>query len=175
MSACSEHLSGHTEFLWFKPSPIHGIGGFALRRIRAGTRVIQYLGERIGKQESLRRCESNNSFIFSLNEHEDLDGSVSWNPGRFINHSCEPNCDAELVELEIWLVANRDIEAGEEITFNYGYDLIDYREHRCACGSPKCVGYIVAPEFFEHLRRRRGEPFKPNERITDEDIKRLFG
>lgn len=147
-----EKIPGPAGSLCFKPSPIHGIGAFATKRIHAGIRVIQYVGQRIGKQESLRRCESSNSFIFSLNAHQDLDGNVSWNPARFINHGCEPNCNAELQHEEIWLIANRDIEPGEEITFNYGYDLIDYREHRCTCGSPKCVGYIVAPEFFEHLR-----------------------
>jgi hypothetical protein len=79
---------------------------------------------------------------------------VDWNPARFLNHSCAPNCEAQFADGRIWLVAIRDIRAGEELTFNYGYDLTDYREHPCRCGAVSCVGYIVAEEFFEHVRRQ---------------------
>jgi len=143
-----------TDLLIFKDSPIHGRGGFARTAIGAGTRIIEYVGERISKNESLRRCEQNNSCIFSLNDQEDLDGDVEWNPARLINHSCTANCEAELEEARIWIVARRDIEPGEEVTFNYGYDLVDYREHPCRCGSAGCVGYMVAEAFFEHVLRR---------------------
>jgi hypothetical protein len=140
-----------TELLVFKASPIHGSGGFAKAGIAKGTRVIEYVGERISKSESLRKCEGNNEFIFSLNEEQDLDGDVAWNPARLLNHSCAPNCEAELQEDRIWIVASRDIAAGEEVTFNYGYDLVDYRDYPCRCGAPNCVGYIVAEEFFEQV------------------------
>ena len=142
-----------TEWLIFKGSKIHGLGGFAKTEIPSGTRVIQYLGEKISKRESVRRCELNNQFIFALNDREDLDGDVDWNPARFINHSCAPNCEVEWDGSHIWIVAKGDITAGEEITFNYGYDLVDYREYPCACGSAGCVGYIVAEQFFERVRR----------------------
>jgi SET domain-containing protein len=52
-------------------------------------------------------------------------------------------------------VALRDIAIGEEVTFNYGYDLEDYKEHPCGCGTRKCVGFIVAEEYFEHLLSRK--------------------
>ena len=65
---------------------------------------------------------------------------------------CSPNCEAEIEEGRIWFFALRDIAVGEELTFNYGYDLVDYREHPCHCGSPECVGFIVAEEFFEKVR-----------------------
>ena len=138
----------------FRASPIHGLGGFAKTAIGKGTRVVEYVGERISKSESLRKCEGNNEFIFSLNDEQDLDGDVAWNPARLLNHSCAPNCEAELQEDRIWIVATRDIQAGEEITFNYGYDLVDYREYPCRCGAPGCVGYIVAEEYFEHVLSR---------------------
>jgi len=118
-----------TEQLVFKASPIHGVGGFARRDIPAGTRVIEYLGEKISKAESLRRCERNNEYIFELDDEHDLDGNVSWNPARFLNHSCAPNCEAILEGGKIWILAERDLKSGEEITFNYGYDLVDYKEH----------------------------------------------
>jgi SET domain-containing protein len=143
--------ASETDLLEFRSSPIHGLGGFARKVIGKGTRLIEYVGERISKSESLRRCEGNNEFIFSLNDEQDLDGSVAWNPARLLNHSCAPNCEAELQDDHIWIVAMRDIPAGEEVNFNYGYDLVDYRDHPCRCGAPNCVGYMVAEEFFEHV------------------------
>jgi SET domain-containing protein len=136
------------------PSPIHGRGGFATRFLPRGARVIEYTGERITKAESLRRCEAHNWFIFGLDEEFDLDGNVESNPARFFNHSCAPNCEAVCEEGRVWIVALRDIQPGEEITFNYGYDLVDYQEHPCRCGAPECVGFIVSEEFFPGLRRR---------------------
>jgi SET domain-containing protein len=144
-----------TEWVRFGTSLIHGLGGFARRSIPGGLRIIEYVGERIDKGESLRRCEEHNEFIFSLNEHEDLDGNVEWNPARFLNHSCAANCDAELIEGAIWITARFDISAGEELTLNYGFDLVDYKDYPCCCGSPGCVGYIVAEDFFEHVKKQR--------------------
>lgn len=139
----------------FKCSPIHGTGGFARVTIEAGARIIEYVGEKITKAESLRRCEQENQYIFALDDECDLDGNVPWNPARFINHSCAPNSEAEVDEGRIWIVALRDIAAGEELTYNYNYDLVDYREHPCRCGAAECVGYIVAGEFFDHVRGQR--------------------
>ena len=158
-SPSSDQGSGHslaqaifeTDLLEFKTSAIHGRGGFAKTAIGKSTRVVEYVGERISKSESLRRCEGNNEFIFSLNDEQDLDGNVDWNPARYLNHSCAPNCEAELQDDHIWIVATRDIPLGEEVTFNYGYDLVDYRDYPCRCGAPGCVGYMVAEEFFEHV------------------------
>lgn len=144
-----------TEFLVFKRSPIHGTGGFARVNIKAGTQVIEYVGERITKAQSLEKCQANNSFIFAIDDAHDLDGNVEWNPARFVNHSCAANCEAQLVDGRIWIVAVREIRIGEEITFNYGYDLEDYREHQCVCGAANCAGYIVAEEFFAHLSGRK--------------------
>jgi len=135
-------------------SPIHGQGGFTTRFVPKGERVIEYAGERITKAESLRRCEAQNWFIFSLDEEFDLDGNVEWNPARFLNHSCAPNCEAVCEEGRIWIVALRDIRPGEEITFNYGYDLDDYKEHPCQCGAPECAGYILAEEIIPQIRNR---------------------
>ncbi|HLH57330.1 MAG TPA: SET domain-containing protein-lysine N-methyltransferase [Verrucomicrobiae bacterium] len=140
-----------------RPSGIHGVGAFARREIPAETRIIEYLGEKIDKQESARRCQSNNVFIFSLNDQQDIDGNVEWNPARLLNHSCSPNCEARLEADRIWIFALRDIRAGEELTFNYGFDLVDYRSYPCQCGSPECIGFIVAEQFFEHVRLQNFE------------------
>jgi SET domain-containing protein len=139
----------------FRRSPIHGTGGYARKDIPQGARVLEYVGEKIDRRESLGRCQGNNEYIFRLNEQLDLDGKVEWNPARFLNHSCAPNCDAELEEERIWILANRDIRTGEELTFNYGFDLEDYKNYPCCCGASNCVGYIVGEEFFEHVRAMR--------------------
>lgn len=143
-----------TELILFRRSAIHGTGGYARKDIAAGTRLIEYVGEWISKDESHKRCVANNAYIFTLTDKVDLDGNVPWNPARFINHSCTPNCEAEQDDDHIWIIALRDLVAGEELSFNYGYDLEDYREHPCRCGTPACVGFIVAEEYFDHVRQQ---------------------
>jgi SET domain-containing protein len=140
--------------LELRPSPIHGSGAFALQAIPAGTRIIEYLGERIAKAESLRRCAGGNHGIFHLDDQWDVDGNGEKNPARFLNHSCAPNCHAEGLDGGVWILAQRDIARGEELSFNYGYDLCELEEHPCRCGANQCVRYIVAEEFHDLVRRR---------------------
>lgn len=137
-----------------KPSRIHGTGVFARAMIAKGTRILEYVGERLSKDESLRRRQGGNFFVFTVTDDFDLDGAVDWNPARFINHSCGPNCEARMEDERIWISALRDIPAGAELTFNYGYDLQDYEEHPCLCGAPQCTGFMVAEEHFEEVRRK---------------------
>src|SRR5690349_15830152 len=107
-----------------KPSPIEGQGAFARSALAAGTRILEYLGEKIDKQESLRRCQVGNPCIFHLDAQWNLDGNVEFNPARYLNHSCFPNCEAELFEGgRIWILTTRPVAAGEELTLNYSYDL----------------------------------------------------
>jgi uncharacterized protein len=138
--------------VYSRESTIEGRGLFASQAIPSGTRILRYLGERIGKEESTRRCEAGNHFIFTLDDDWDIDGDVPENMARFGNHSCSPNAEAIIEGSEVWIETVRDIAAGEEITYNYGYDLEEYREYPCRCGSPDCIGYMVAEEFFEHVR-----------------------
>ena len=148
----------HTDSLiHFNNSTIHGTGGFARAHIPAGTRLVEYVGRKIDKQESLRQCELDNPYIFTIDDEFDLDGNVDWNPARLLNHSCSPNAEAQQEEDRIWIVALRDISDGEEITFNYNYDLIDYKEHPCRCGSSNCIGYIIAEEFFDTIRNHSAQ------------------
>jgi len=147
-------MQATTEQLWeLKPSRIHGTGVFARADIPAETRVLEYVGERVDKEESERRRKAGNFFVFIVTDEFDIDGLVDWNPARFINHSCAPNCEAREEDEHIWIYALRDIKAGEELCFNYGYDLQDYEEHPCRCGAPNCLGFMVAEEHFEDVRR----------------------
>jgi hypothetical protein len=145
-------------------SGIHGRGVYARTEIPDGTRVIQYIGERITKAESRRRearrlAEQRRGgegcvTIFDLNRRYDLDGRSARNVARFINHSCAPNCRAESLRGRIWIVARRDIAAGEELTFDYGYALKDWALHPCRCGAKRCAGYIVGASQRWRLRRK---------------------
>ena len=149
-----------TKWLKFRYSEIEGRGAFARKAIPSGTRVIEYLGRRITKEESAKLCEDFNEYIFDLNSDFDLDGNVEWNPARLLNHSCDPNCEAEQEDETIWIVATRDIRKGEEVTFNYGYSLENYRDYPCQCGTDECVGYIVAAEYHDLVRRENDLPRK---------------
>lgn len=135
-------------------SDIHGWGAFAKKKIAKGKRIVEYLGEKIDKKESARRCEDLNYYIFEINDEWDIDGDVEWNPARFLNHSCEPNCEAVNEGDQIWIDVIKDVKKGDELTFNYGYDIEDYRDHPCRCGAGNCLGYIVAAEFFDDVRRK---------------------
>ena len=141
------------ETIEFRDSGIHGVGGFALCKIKKGAAIIEYLGEKITKSEAALRVAADNPFIFCLDDEFDVDGDVTWNPARFLNHSCEPNAEAEIFGDQIWIMALRDIRPGEEITFNYSYDLENYEEHPCRCGAAQCVGYMLAEEFFSKFGR----------------------
>lgn len=92
-------------------------------------------------------------YMFILNKTHDIDGNVDWNDARLMNHSCEPNCEAEIVRGRIWYVATKFIAEGSELSLNYGFALENWEDHPCRCGTAKCVGFIVAEEYWPKLRR----------------------
>ena len=151
-------------FCEVRQSPIHGRGVFASRSIRKGTRILQYVGEKIDKEESNRRglalfeeakkTGGASVYIFDLNNEWDLDGNKEYNDARLINHSCEPNAEMVNEDDELWLHALRDIRREEEITFDYGYDIEHFLDHPCRCGTDSCVGYIVSQTQWKQLRQR---------------------
>jgi uncharacterized protein len=127
------------------PSQIAGQGLFAAQDIPKGTRIIQYIGARIPKEESVERLAQGNMYIFAFNERYDIDGKTLKNKARYINHSCDPNCEAIVTKRTIWIVAVRDIKAGEELSYNYG---LTAKQYRCHCGSTHCCGYILDPLYW---------------------------
>ena len=129
-------------------SPIDRQGLFAATDIPPGTRIVEYLGEKISKDESARRLAQYNTYIAHLNEQYDIDGETLANTARYINHSCDPNCTVEHTAEAIWIVALKHIQAGEELSCNYGYDARDYDQFPCRCGAPSCCGYIVGREYW---------------------------
>jgi SET domain-containing protein len=129
-------------------SSIAGQGLFATADIPQGTRIIEYTGEKISKRESLRRLAQGNVYIFQLNYRFAIDGQAPENLARYINHSCDPNCEADKIADHLWILALRDIKAGEEFTYNYGYKKENYLQYPCTCGARNCCGYILAREYW---------------------------
>lgn len=134
-----------------KDSLIEGTGLFATRDISKGAKIIQYVGRRLTKKQSDKLDDTR--YLFELDDKYDLDGNILKNKAGFINHSCDPNCETENIDGEIWIVAIKDIKKGEELSYNYGYDLEDAKDYPCNCGSKNCVGYIVKEELWPELKK----------------------
>ncbi|PIN74769.1 SET domain-containing protein-lysine N-methyltransferase [Candidatus Woesearchaeota archaeon CG10_big_fil_rev_8_21_14_0_10_37_12] len=155
-----------SEWAAVKKSKIDNKGMFATKDIPKGTLIIEYAGTRLTKAQSEKRAdeiidEAKNKFgkadsvyIFELNKRYDVDGSPLWNTARYINHSCDPNCESDIIKGKIWVKSIRDIKKGEELSYDYGYDIDEYEDHPCKCGASKCVGYIVSQDDWEKLKRR---------------------
>lgn len=129
-----------------KESSIHNKGLFANALIREGERIIQYTGEKISKKEGDKRSDKQEDtgvpmVIFELDKKYDLDASVGGSGAEYANHSCNPNAESESDNGEIWLIALKDINPDEEITYDY-YFAADAEHSPCICGSGKCVGKI---------------------------------
>jgi SET domain-containing protein len=137
-------------------SPVHGMGAFALRRIPKGTRIIEYLGERVSHQEADRRYESKaaddaHTFLFIVDARTVIDAGVDGNEARFLNHSCHPNCESVIEGGRVFIEAVRTIEPGEEMTYDYQIqreadDPPDIDEvFICRCGFADCRGTMLSP------------------------------
>jgi SET domain-containing protein len=137
-----------------KRSPIQGLGAFATRRISRGTTIIEYAGQRLTPAESEARYpddagERHHTFLFMIDDDVVIDASVDGNEARYINHSCDPNCDAVIEEERIWIEALRDIEPGEELAYDYAYELKERHTparkalYPCNCGARNCRGTLL--------------------------------
>lgn len=149
-------------------SLIHGRGVFAARRIRKGTRILEYKGERIDNDEADRRYDDNrmkrhHTFLFTLDKNTVIDGAIETGGGdaSFINHSCDPNCEAIITGKKIFIHARRTIEPGEELAYDYQYERTGENDdelekfYLCKCGAPNCRGTIMKSETKRTSRRRR--------------------
>ena len=141
-----------------RKSGVHGKGVFALRPIAKGERIIEYTGEIITWPEALRRhphdpTDPNHTFYFHIDEEHVIDANVGGNAARWINHACEPNCEAdETDDGRIYIQALRALKPGEELFYDYGL-VIDERytpklkkQYACRCGSKRCRGTMLAPK-----------------------------
>ncbi len=138
-------------------SRVHGRGVFATRGLSEGEQVIEYKGEVIDWEEAMRRhphdpTDPNHTFYFHLDNGHVIDGAVRGNSARWINHACEPNCEAQEDDGRIFIHALRDIAAGEELFFDYRLILEGRhtaklkKEYACRCGAPSCRGTMLGPK-----------------------------
>jgi SET domain-containing protein len=132
----------HTPFrLVIRESKIHRRGVYALERIPARRKVIEYTGERISRRETKRRGQGNVTYLFTLDDYWTIDGAVGGSGAEIINHSCDPNLSSCIRQGHILYLSRRAILPGEELTVDYRFsDKIE--DVRCRCGSPQCRGTI---------------------------------
>ena len=139
-----------------RESPIQGRGAFATRPIRKGARIIEYTGERISQDEADKRYDDeamgrHHTFLFTLDEKTVIDAAVNGNEARFINHSCDPNCQALIEDDRIFIYALKDISPGQELCYDYAYERAEGMDEEsekiyvCRCGAKNCRGTILAP------------------------------
>jgi SET domain-containing protein len=137
-------------------SRLHGRGAFAVRRIRKGTRIIEYLGDRITHRQADLRYQDksdrdNHTFLFIVDRGVVIDGGVNGNDARFINHCCDPNCESVIDDRRVFIEAVRTIRPGEELTYDYqiGRDRNDPPDvdeiYACLCGAERCRGSMLWP------------------------------
>ena len=138
-------------------SGIHGRGAYATRHIAKGARVVEYLGERITHKQADARYEDKgqddgHTFLFVVSSRVVIDAGVDGNDARFINHSCDPNCDTVIENERVFIEAIRDIEPGAELGYEYGLtwestdDPEELANYLCRCGAAKCRGTMLAED-----------------------------
>jgi uncharacterized protein len=148
-----------------RASWLHGLGVFALRPIASGTRVVEYLGERISHDEADRRYEhkdaaDGHTFMFIADGETVIDAGVEGNEARFVNHACEPNCESVIENSRVFIDAIHGIAPGEELT--YDYQIQRERDDppdidaifACRCGTRGCRGTMMWPPRRAQRRRR---------------------
>jgi SET domain-containing protein len=146
-------------------SPVHGRGVFAVARIAKGTRILEYLGERLSHKAADKRYEDhdesdNHTFLFIVDKNTVIDAAVGGNDARYINHQCSGNCESVIENRRVFIDAVRDIAAGQELGYDYeiGRDKDDPPNvdeiYACRCGSPQCRGTMLWPAKRPAPRRR---------------------
>ena len=149
-----------------KKSRVHGTGVFATSNIKKNVKIIQYIGEKVTKSEGDRRSaerikkyldkkNEGSVYIFELNKKYDIDGSPLYNKARYINHSCSPNCEVDIIKNEIWISSIKSIKKDEELNYDYGYpfDKDDFSDHICKCNSKRCIGYIISKDDWTKYKK----------------------
>jgi SET domain-containing protein len=146
-------------------SRVHGYGVFALRRIRTGTTILEYLGDRVTHAEADaryadKRADDNHTFLFTVDSRTVIDAGVNGNEARYVNHGCDPNCQSVTRNRRIFIEAIRTIQAGEELHYDYQIqrdadDADDVDEvFACRCGAPQCRGSMLEPVKAPRRRRK---------------------
>jgi uncharacterized protein len=137
-------------------SKVHGLGVFATRAIRKGEVIAEYTGERISHAEANwryrdRDFSDNHTFLFTVSSRTVIDARHVGNDTRYINHRCDPNCEAQIRRGRVFIVAIRAIRPGDELGFEYNIGREDDDPpnvddiYACRCGARRCRGTILWP------------------------------
>ena len=141
-----------------KKSGINNLGLFAKGDINKGEKVIEYKGRKFTHKQVEENDRFDNSkaiYLFTLNERYVLDGDTKTNTAKYINHSCNPNCEVDIINGKIWIIAIKDIKKGDELSYDYGFGYdADFRQFPCKCGSKNCCGYIVRDDQRWRINRK---------------------
>lgn len=132
-----------------KNSSIHRRGVFAASDLPKGMRVIEYTGRKLSYDQAEY---SKSDYLFQVNRKTFIDGR---NTARYINHSCYPNCEIIISKGRIWIDTTRPIRKGEELAYNYSFDLKESKDYPCACGSEKCVGFILDEYYWPKFKKQQ--------------------
>jgi uncharacterized protein len=150
------------EALVIRSSSIHAAGCYTTRRIKKGTRVVEYDGPRFTKDVADERYQDRFiTYLFSCGDDEVIDG---FGTAMFINHSCDPNCETEDEDGRIFVKAIRDIAAGEELTYEYNLYDSDDEEGTCYCGAMECRGTMLSEEEVKRRAKRANRKAKKAKR-----------
>ena len=147
-------------------SRIHGSGVYATRRIRKGTRIVEYLGDRITHAQADARYEAKgqddgHTFLFVVDGRTVIDAGVNGNDARFINHSCDPNCETVIEDRRVFIEALRTIQPGEELGYEYGLtwestdDPKELANYACRCGAAACRGTMLDAVPLDKKKARK--------------------
>ena len=146
--------------LIIRSSAIHAAGCYTTAPIKKGARIVEYTGPHISKEEADEKYQdSPTTYLFGLGDGSKvIDGHGT---AMFINHSCDPNCETEDEDGRIFVVALRDIEAGEELVYEYNLYDSDEENQDCYCGAPRCRGTMLS----ELELKRRAKLAKHQSRV----------
>jgi SET domain-containing protein len=146
-----------------RSSAIHSTGCFTTTAIRIGRRVAEYTGPRLTKAEADAAYENSSiTYLFGLG-----DGSVvidGQGTAKYINHSCDPNCESVEIGGRVWIKAIRNIAPGEEITYDYCLYDGDDGEALCNCGAANCRGTMYSKT---EVRRRKAAAKKALKKVAE--------
>jgi uncharacterized protein len=145
--------------LGVRPSRIHAVGVFTTTPIRKGTRIVEYAGPRITPEEADRLYDgAPRTYLYGLEDGKTIiDGEGL---GAYLNHCCDPNCEADEIRGRVWIIALRDIAGGEELLWDYNlYD--DKVPAPCHCGARNCRGTMYSKEWMAKMCRREGRKSRP--------------
>lgn len=130
-------------------SGVHGRGVYATKCISKGARVIEYAGQRVAWEETPDDEDNPHTFIFGLENGQVINPEVDGNEARWINHCCDPNCEAIEEDDRIFIYAMREIEPGEELSYDYALEIDEpiteksMKEYECLCGTRSCRGTLL--------------------------------